>query len=159
VAEPKTITPNGAQIGEAVSLYAAKKLGIDLRERWAAEMAWQRSDRGLSVELTFVPASVADVEAEQWRAHGSVSEEAEPLVKACRRCSECQGEEHHFLEHVEHPDQSDDETTITEEWAGFICKHCEVKADQCEQCDGPIFPITGATVCVHCAAERGDAEP
>jgi len=82
-----------------------------------------------------------------------------PVAKPCPRCSECVGAEHHWLEHAEHPDQSDDETTITEEFAGFICKHCEVKADLCEECDGPIFPRTGATSCADCTAGRGDIDP
>lgn len=69
----------------------------------------------------------------------------------CRRCSECIGQEHHFLEHCEHPSNGD-----AAEFYGFICKHCEVKADICDECEGPVFPITGAAVCAECTAERGD---
>lgn len=83
----------------------------------------------------------------------------EPTTEAgtpCRRCSECIGEEHHWLEHCEDPDEVE---TDVEPFVGFICKHCEVRAFQCEQCDGPIFPMTGATACAECTAERGDFEP
>lgn len=81
------------------------------------------------------------------------------MTDACRRCSECEGEEHHWLECVEHPSMSDDDEQFIEEFVGFICKHCEEKAHQCDGCDGPIFPITGATTCGHCDADRDDFEP
>jgi hypothetical protein len=71
----------------------------------------------------------------------------------CRRCSECIGEDHHFIEHAEAPTDDD------EGFAGYICKHCEVKADLCESCDGPVYPITGATKCADCTAGRNDFEP
>jgi hypothetical protein len=72
----------------------------------------------------------------------------------CRRCSECIGQDHHFLEHAEEPTDDNDEG-----FAGYICKYCEVKADLCESCDGPVYPTTGATKCADCTAGRNDFEP
>jgi hypothetical protein len=57
---------------------------------------------------------------------------------ACRRCSECQEAEHHWIENPdfgygeeidgfappEHPDYS------------HACKHCEALGGQCPECDG-----------------------
>jgi hypothetical protein len=82
------------------------------------------------------------------------------MAEACRRCSECVGAEHHWLDHVTYPGQDDGEgSTYETEFVGFICKHCETVAVLCDECDGPIYPITGASVCADCTAERGDFEP
>ncbi len=69
----------------------------------------------------------------------------------CRRCSECVGQEHHFLEHAAEPEGDDDSMWF----AGYVCKHCEAKADICDGCDGPIYPITGASQCPECDAGNG----
>lgn len=73
----------------------------------------------------------------------------------CRRCSECEGAEHHFLEHCDDPAAT---PAGEEPFAGYICKHCEQKADMCDECSGPIWPHTGQTVCADCTAGRGDFE-
>jgi hypothetical protein len=45
-------------------------------------------------------------------------------ARACRRCSECRGEAHHFNE------------VIRNDAGDMVCKHCEVIAEECEECDG-----------------------
>ena len=42
----------------------------------------------------------------------------QPTVVACRRCSECVGQEHHWMENDDFEDESDPE---------FACKHCDAK--------------------------------
>lgn len=71
----------------------------------------------------------------------------ELTARACRACSECDGN-HHFSESgLEIPGGGT---------AFFTCKHCPARAHVCEQCDGPIFPITGAAICRNCTADLGD---
>lgn len=45
----------------------------------------------------------------------------------CRRCSECIGAEHHWIDN-EDIDDADDPT--------HACKHCDAVGDECETCDG-----------------------
>ena len=54
---------------------------------------------------------------------------------ACRRCSECQGENHHWIEHCEEPEASEGDGFV-----GYICKHCPARAEMCEHCDGAEEP-------------------
>ena len=49
---------------------------------------------------------------------------------ACRRCSECKGDVHHWLESV-YGDEPIDEFSPS-----HICKHCDAVGDQCETCEG-----------------------
>ena len=44
-------------------------------------------------------------------------------ITACRRCSECVGCEHHW---IEDPTPEHD----------YVCKHCEAKGDMCLECSG-----------------------
>lgn len=53
----------------------------------------------------------------------------------CRRCSECRGENHHWLEECEEPTPEKPDG-----WAGYICKHCEARAAMCLTCDGAAEP-------------------
>lgn len=66
----------------------------------------------------------------------------------CRQCSECDGN-HHWLETC---CDSDDGPADPH----FICKHCDARADCCEECDGPVFPPTLA-LCAECSEEQDDA--
>lgn len=75
----------------------------------------------------------------------------QPDPKACRACGECDGN-HHWLDSC-----GDDDDPCEPH---YVCKHCEVRADMCGGCgDGVIFPVTGATLCAECTADRGDFEP
>jgi hypothetical protein len=76
----------------------------------------------------------------------ALTPESAPL---CRACSECDGN-HHFAEPMF--DFQNDGDPV------YVCKHCEARAHICEQCDGPIFPITGQVVCAECTADQGDFE-
>lgn len=53
---------------------------------------------------------------------------------ACRRCSECRGENHHWIEHC------DDPAEVAEPFVGYICKHCDARAEMCDACDGADEP-------------------
>jgi hypothetical protein len=76
------------------------------------------------------------------------------MATDCRRCSECQGEPHHFL-----PDDAEFEDDDGNECEPRIpCKHCDVKAGICDECMGPVWPA-GPAVCTACTSERGDFEP
>lgn len=55
----------------------------------------------------------------------------------CRRCSECRGENHHWLEECTPPATDMSEDTG---WAGYICKHCDAKVEMCDACSGPDEP-------------------
>lgn len=68
---------------------------------------------------------------------------------ACPACGECEGN-HHFSESgLQVPESGE---------PFFECKHCEAKAHICEECEGPIYPITGATICAECTANPRDFE-
>jgi hypothetical protein len=59
--------------------------------------------------------------------HGDAHQEC--VQVSCRRCSECVGQEHHWIDasDVEGPDDPD-----------LDCKHCDAKAFTCEECDEEI---------------------
>lgn len=48
----------------------------------------------------------------------------------CRRCTECVGEAHHWLEGAEMDGEDED-------WVGWICKHCLATSEMCTDCGGP----------------------
>lgn len=52
-------------------------------------------------------------------------------LPACVRCSECRGENHHWLEHC------DDPAEVEKPFVGYVCKHCEERIAMCDACDGP----------------------
>ena len=41
---------------------------------------------------------------------------------------------------------------------GFACKHCDVAADMCHECGGPVFPRTAQGSCASCAGAEKDAQ-
>jgi hypothetical protein len=45
----------------------------------------------------------------------------------CRRCSECQDSEHHWIDNDECSGEDD---------PAHACKHCDALGDECEMCDG-----------------------
>jgi hypothetical protein len=62
----------------------------------------------------------------------------------CRRCSECEGEEHHWLTSM--PELPvDGEPYIP-------CKHCLARAAVCDEClECPVYPIVSdQPLCVDC---------
>jgi len=57
----------------------------------------------------------------------------------CRRCSECEGAEHHWIDNTDFEDEGD---------ATHVCKHCQVLGDECEECCG-----LGEATCPDCKGE------
>jgi hypothetical protein len=66
----------------------------------------------------------------------------------CRRCGECQGQDHHWVEDLVF--SNDDFGAVIGEYA---CKHCPVVGIECGACDG-----VGTTGCDELGAE-GELEP
>ncbi len=60
---------------------------------------------------------------------------ADETPSPCRRCSECRGENHHWIEECEEPTPEKPDG-----WAGYVCKHCEARAEMCISCDGAAEP-------------------
>lgn len=56
-------------------------------------------------------------------------------VIPCRRCTECEGEAHHFMGPEPIPGEDGDD-------AGFTCKHCPytTPAVECAECED-LFPV------------------
>ena len=48
-------------------------------------------------------------------------------VTVCRRCSECTGADHHWMDNSE---------CMGPEDPMYCCKHCDAFGDECETCDG-----------------------
>jgi hypothetical protein len=65
----------------------------------------------------------------------------------CRRCSECAGETHHWIENL---DFSGGEIEDANE---FVCKHCDAVAFVCPECDEVV--AAADTPCASCAAPGG----
>lgn len=59
-------------------------------------------------------------------------------VRACRRCSECRNADHHFSD------------AIMNDAGEWVCKHCEVIAEECGSCNGE-----GQCDAVPCSACKG----
>ena len=51
-----------------------------------------------------------------------------PAVYACRRCSDCTGEAHHWMDGAIRED---------DDFTAFACKHCDMTAAMCDACDQP----------------------
>ncbi len=47
--------------------------------------------------------------------------------EACRRCSDCRGAEHHWMDNYDARDEPDPQ---------FACKHCPTVGDECAICGG-----------------------
>lgn len=57
--------------------------------------------------------------------------------KACRRCSECVGAVHHWLENDDFGFPSDAYSDRPEATGNeYVCKHCPAVGDACEVCNG-----------------------
>lgn len=56
---------------------------------------------------------------------------------ACRRCGECIGCDHHWMEEVTYAtyDENDDPLDA-EPIADRVCKHCPAIGNECEECGG-----------------------
>lgn len=86
-------------------------------ERWCALPGDEATYRLLAAEFGKVRAGAACPSPEQ-------------ASTACRRCSDCEGENHHWIE------EADEKTG----WCGYLCKHCPARAEMCDDCDGVIEP-------------------
>lgn len=67
--------------------------------------------------------------------------------ETCRRCTECVGEEHHWLTSM---------PECPEDGEPFIpCKHCDARAALCEECfEAPVWPIVSdQPLCSGCRLE------
>jgi hypothetical protein len=65
------------------------------------------------------------------------------LSAECRRCIECEGQEHHWLVWLAEvkPGQEPE----------VPCKHCDAKAPLCERCcDGVVWPLPTEGEPAHC---------
>jgi hypothetical protein len=65
--------------------------------------------------------------------------------KPCRRCSECQGEKHHWLDAV-----------------SYVCKHCETTAPACDSCieaPGLVDTGDGGHLCSECVELAAEVDP
>lgn len=73
----------------------------------------------------------------------------------CRRCTECKGQDHHWLEHgapltddCPHGEllSTDCESCIRDAPA-YVCKHCEAPGDACDWCDEGLTHAGACTAC------------
>ncbi len=64
-------------------------------------------------------------------ANVGIAAAGEPAGDECRRCSECRGMTHHWMENLE-----------AEEEGEFVCKHCGQVGIACKSCD-----VAGCDVC------------
>lgn len=80
---------------------------------------------------------------------GVIVSEADAQLAAernCQRCSECEGQQHHFIENNEISGLDDPE---------FTCKHCPATAFLCVGCDKLLFPPPAdEMLCADCKAEN-----
>lgn len=51
----------------------------------------------------------------------------------CRRCSECEGMSHHWMENTSF---GDDDEIKENNSTTHLCKHCDAMGDECEECFG-----------------------
>jgi hypothetical protein len=80
----------------------------------------------------------------------------ELTTQPCRRCSECDGQDHHFSESgLTCPADGSD--------PHYECKHCPATAKVCDDCGGAIFPSWSSPLCRSCQtdfnAEEDTREP
>lgn len=54
-------------------------------------------------------------------------------IQPCRRCSECTGFLHHWIDGG---------------GRDKVCKHCEVEGDECTDCTSGVWPSKGCTLCL-----------
>ena len=72
---------------------------------------------------------------------------AREAAETCRRCTECVGEEHHWLTSM---------PECPEDGEPFIpCKHCDARAAVCDECfEAPVWPImSNQPLCASCRLE------
>jgi len=72
----------------------------------------------------------------------------------CRRCTECEGRSHHWLED---PEAFDDQWR---ELPGeYACKHCDQRGEECPECGGDggqWLDDDGADVALNCPCCKGE---
>jgi hypothetical protein len=70
----------------------------------------------------------------------------------CRRCSECVGQEHHFLPIAEWDEVAQD--------FYYPCKHCDQRAPACFECEEAIWPVVDDSGrCAECKFDDKEANP
>lgn len=55
---------------------------------------------------------------------------------ACRRCSECRGQSHHWCSEIR-----------TDDGIRLQCKHCDATAEECEACCGGSYTSPACVTC------------
>lgn len=83
------------------------------------------------------------------RERGDLARLNESERKTCRRCSECVGQEHHWIDSYQYEGEG------TENDPDLACKHCDAIAFMCLGCDVGM-PATGQ-ICKECR-ESGVSE-
>lgn len=74
---------------------------------------------------------------------GAIQDGEEVAPSSCRRCSECIGQGHHWIENDE---------VFGPEDPDLVCKHCDAKAFKCIDCDDRIVGGPDQR-CAECAAD------
>jgi len=91
-------------------------------------------------------ALVEETETEEPRVPGTYGEvvlaRGAVTPAACRRCTECEGEEHHFS------------AAMVNEAGDYECKHCDATAVPCDGCDAAVWPPQPEDVCRECLAQE-----
>lgn len=68
--------------------------------------------------------------------------------RKCRKCHECSGNSHHWI--------PNSRVGITENEPSWVCKHCQVKGEDCPTCSGfgcSGAPPDGGDTCLVCRGE------
>jgi hypothetical protein len=59
------------------------------------------------------------------------------MSQACRRCAECEGQEHHWLKNPDFGREDDDDIDRPDATGNeYICKHCPAVGGDCRACEG-----------------------
>jgi hypothetical protein len=99
-----------------------------------------------------------DNQGDQWRPfepskEGVAQGALELAAAACRRCSECVGQEHHWLDNFRCVDETD---------PYFICKHCDAACDEVDPEEGSPEPsgelVAQPPICESCDHYAKDCE-
>lgn len=78
-------------------------------------------------------------------------------LKPCRRCADCQGRMHHW---IENSDFGNDEQGAEHPDSSHVCKHCDAHGNACEHCNETgIDESTQSGFCPWCDGEAVAEEP
>lgn len=99
------------------------KVPLSVKDRTAQDLLWEYAQRRRAVDAEFAE----DLEAALTRAG----------YAPCRRCVDCDGSPHHW---IEDPPAHNGAT----DWA---CRHCEARGIFCPSCDGDVEEQVGCELC------------